>query len=91
MYSNRIVPNHLFRFERMELWSHIRPILNNHIEVDSFILFNPYVNVYMDGQTFNFDDLIERFSVDPDTTQKSDAGEKEPMKPWTFDIGPLKD
>ena len=40
---------------------HLLPLLRQRIHIDAVLIDKPYLNVYQDGTSFNFDDLLNRF------------------------------
>ena len=59
---------------------HLLPLLRQRIHIDAVLIDKPYLNVYQDGTSFNFDDLLNRFLTPADTVEKA------PSNPWTVDI-----
>ena len=46
---------------------HLLPLLRQRIHIDAVLIDKPYLNVYQDGTSFNFDDLLNRFLTPADT------------------------
>ena len=63
---------------------HLLPLLRNRVHIDAVLIDRPYLKVYQDGTSFNFDDLLTRFLPPADTVEKA------PSKPWTVDIDDIK-
>lgn len=63
---------------------HLLPLLRQRIHIDAVLIDKPYLNVYQDGTSFNFDDLLTRFLTPADTVEKA------PSNPWTVDIDDIK-
>lgn len=63
---------------------HLLPLLRQRIHIDAVLIDKPYLNVYQDGTSFNFDDLLNRFLTPADTVEKA------PSNPWTVDIDDIK-
>ena len=63
---------------------HLLPLLRQRIHIDAVLIDKPYLNVYQDGTSFNFDDLLTRFLTPADTVEKA------PSHPWTVDIDDIK-
>ena len=63
---------------------HLLPLLRQRIHIDAALIDKPYLNVYQDGTSFNFDDLLTRFLTPADTVEKA------PSNPWTVDIDDIK-
>lgn len=63
---------------------HLLPLLRQRIHIDAVLIDKPNLNVYQDGTSFNFDDLLTRFLTPADTVEKA------PSNPWTVDIDDIK-
>lgn len=63
---------------------HLLPLLRQRVHIDAVLIDKPYLNIYQDGTSFNFDDLLTRFLTPADTVAKA------PSKPWTIDIDDIK-
>lgn len=50
---------------------HLLPLLRQRIHIDAVLIDKPYLNVYQDGTSFNFDDLLTRFLTPADTVEKA--------------------
>lgn len=63
---------------RMRLW----PLLTRRIHVRHIRFVNPDVKVYQRGESFSFDDILERFAGDSTAAEPA----TEPAEPWEIGI-----
>jgi len=51
----------------------LKQMLNNEYEVDKIKIDNPEISIIQNGNSFNFDDLVKRFSSDPNKPADTNA------------------
>lgn len=59
-----------FKFDTLLLDIRLLPMLSEKIKVDRIYLTNAFLNVTQNGESFNFDDLLERFTAEDTLSSK---------------------